>query len=98
MSPSSSIPPTQCKCRLPLMTLTSWTCSNPARRFGVFRNKYKTGIKQCKRWHWFDPELENEWANATTHGRIEEKLKECFLLEVNCDSLCGSGLVYVCMN
>ncbi|GJV80013.1 hypothetical protein Tco_1515883 [Tanacetum coccineum] len=48
MSPSSSIPPTQCKCRLPLMTLTSWTCSNPARRFGVFRNKYKTGIKQCR--------------------------------------------------
>ncbi|GJZ79126.1 hypothetical protein Tco_0643963 [Tanacetum coccineum] len=35
MSSSSSIAPTKCKCGLPLMTLTSWTCENPARRFGV---------------------------------------------------------------
>ncbi|GJY11517.1 hypothetical protein Tco_0379702 [Tanacetum coccineum] len=31
---------TECKCGLSLMTLTSWTCDNPARRFGVWPNKY----------------------------------------------------------
>ncbi|GJY01739.1 hypothetical protein Tco_0359891 [Tanacetum coccineum] len=40
MSSSSSIPPTKCKCGLPLMTLTSWIRENPARRFGVCPNKY----------------------------------------------------------
>ncbi|GJR26967.1 hypothetical protein Tco_1103199 [Tanacetum coccineum] len=40
MSSSSSIAPTKCECGLPLMTLTSWTRENPARRFGVCLNKY----------------------------------------------------------
>ncbi|GJW14101.1 hypothetical protein Tco_0018234 [Tanacetum coccineum] len=40
MSSSSSIPPIQCKCGLPLMTLTTWTRENPARRFDVCPNKY----------------------------------------------------------
>ncbi|GJZ79788.1 hypothetical protein Tco_0644625 [Tanacetum coccineum] len=51
MSSSSSFGPTECKCGLPLMTLTSWTRENPARRFGVCPNKY----------NWRDPELENKW-------------------------------------
>ncbi|GJT00354.1 hypothetical protein Tco_0821523 [Tanacetum coccineum] len=55
-SSSSSFDPTQCKCGLPLITLTSWT-----RRFGVYPNKYKKGIKKCKRWHWCDPDLEIKW-------------------------------------
>ncbi|GKD37282.1 hypothetical protein Tco_1257489 [Tanacetum coccineum] len=61
MSSSSSIALTECKCGLPLMTLTSWTRENPARRFGVCPNKYKKGIKHCKRWNWCDPELEIKW-------------------------------------
>ncbi|GJS07918.1 protein multiple chloroplast division site 1 [Tanacetum coccineum] len=40
MSSSSSIPPTECKCVLSLMMLTSWTRENSARRFGVCPNKY----------------------------------------------------------
>ncbi|GJT97338.1 hypothetical protein Tco_1092856 [Tanacetum coccineum] len=40
MSSSSSIPPTECKYRLPLMTLTSLTSENPSIRFGVCPNKY----------------------------------------------------------
>ncbi|GJY36809.1 hypothetical protein Tco_0422187 [Tanacetum coccineum] len=40
--------PTDCKCLLPLMTLTSWTRSDPARRFRICRNKY----------------LDNEWNRA----------------------------------
>ncbi|GKB37251.1 hypothetical protein Tco_0882193 [Tanacetum coccineum] len=40
MSSSSCFGPTECKCGLPLMTLTSWTRDNPARRFGVCPNKY----------------------------------------------------------
>ncbi|GKB37413.1 hypothetical protein Tco_0882355 [Tanacetum coccineum] len=72
MSSSSSIPPTECKCRLPLMMLTSWTRENPARRFGVFPNKYKKGIKHCKRWHWSDSELENK--------RYKDHLYEMHLL------------------
>ncbi|GJW15166.1 hypothetical protein Tco_0019299 [Tanacetum coccineum] len=47
-SSSSAFGLTECKCGLPLMTLTSWTRDNPARRFGVCPNKY-------------DPELENKW-------------------------------------
>ncbi|GJU10895.1 hypothetical protein Tco_1133291 [Tanacetum coccineum] len=60
-SSSSAFGPTKCKCGLLLMTLTSWTRDNPARRFGVCPNKYKKGIKHCKRWYWNDPELENKW-------------------------------------
>ncbi|GJR07412.1 hypothetical protein Tco_0790064 [Tanacetum coccineum] len=48
-SSSSAFGPTECKCGLPLMTLTSWTHDNPTRRFGVCPNKYN------------DPELENKW-------------------------------------
>ncbi|GJT22502.1 hypothetical protein Tco_0892439 [Tanacetum coccineum] len=39
------IGPTECKCLLPPMQLTSWTKENPARRFVVCPNRY----------------LENEW-------------------------------------
>ncbi|GJT16775.1 hypothetical protein Tco_0875481 [Tanacetum coccineum] len=60
-SSSYAFGPTECKCRLSLMTLTSWTRDNPARRFSVCPNKYNKGIKQCKRWYWNDPELENKW-------------------------------------
>ncbi|GKD06638.1 hypothetical protein Tco_1181612 [Tanacetum coccineum] len=61
MSSSSCFGPTECKCGLPLMTLTSWTRDNPARRFGVCPNKYKNGIKHCKRWYWRDSLLEIKW-------------------------------------
>ncbi|GJT81120.1 hypothetical protein Tco_1055462 [Tanacetum coccineum] len=40
MSSSSSIPHIECKCGLPLMTPTSWTRENPARRFGVCPDIY----------------------------------------------------------
>ncbi|GJV60974.1 copia protein [Tanacetum coccineum] len=39
-SSSSAFGPTECKCGLSLMTPTSWTRDNPARRFGVCPNKY----------------------------------------------------------
>ncbi|GJZ63052.1 hypothetical protein Tco_0619473 [Tanacetum coccineum] len=51
----------ECKCGLPLMTLTSWTRDNPARRFGVCPNSYKKGIRHRKRWYWNDSGLENKW-------------------------------------
>ncbi|GJU96023.1 hypothetical protein Tco_1320779 [Tanacetum coccineum] len=60
-SSSSAFGPTECKCGLLLMTLTSWIRDNPARRFGVCTNNYKKEIKHCKRWYWNDPELENKW-------------------------------------
>ncbi|GJV03719.1 hypothetical protein Tco_1337288 [Tanacetum coccineum] len=60
-SSSYAFGPTECKCGLSLMALTFWTRDNPARRFGVCPNKYKKGIKHCKRWYWNDPELENKW-------------------------------------
>ncbi|GJQ91170.1 hypothetical protein Tco_0002309 [Tanacetum coccineum] len=60
-SSSSAFGPTEYNCGLPLMTLTFWTRDNPAKRFGVCPNKYKKGIKHCKRWYWNDPELENKW-------------------------------------
>ncbi|GKE29348.1 hypothetical protein Tco_1444732 [Tanacetum coccineum] len=60
-SSSSAFEPTECKCGLPLMTLTSWTRDNSARRFGVCPNKYKKGIKHYKRWYWNDQKLENKW-------------------------------------
>ncbi|GJX81897.1 hypothetical protein Tco_0331378 [Tanacetum coccineum] len=43
-SSSSAFGPTECKSGLPLMTLTSWTHDNPARRFGVCPNKYRTQL------------------------------------------------------
>ncbi|GKG34318.1 hypothetical protein Tco_0437014, partial [Tanacetum coccineum] len=51
MSSSSSIAPTECKCVLPLMTLTSWTSE-------TLLDDLKKGIKHCKIWNWCDPELE----------------------------------------
>ena len=39
-SSSTSFAPYECKCRLPMMTLTSWTRDNPGRRFGVCPNRY----------------------------------------------------------
>ncbi|GJZ70492.1 polyubiquitin [Tanacetum coccineum] len=39
-SSSYALGPIECKCGLPLMTLTSWTRDNPTRRFGVCPNKY----------------------------------------------------------
>ncbi|GJV59772.1 hypothetical protein Tco_1465872 [Tanacetum coccineum] len=103
MSSSSSIPPIERKCWLPLMMLTSgpvqtllddlvfapWfkntrIVAHIARIIALhlkFRIMVpnerpshialalyricvmlamKTGIKHCKRWHWFDPELENK--------------------------------------
>nr|GEW95737.1 hypothetical protein [Tanacetum cinerariifolium] len=51
----------ECKCGIPLMRFTSWTRDNPTRRFGVCPNKYKKGIKHCKRWYWNDLELDNKW-------------------------------------
>ncbi|GJT52027.1 hypothetical protein Tco_0978184 [Tanacetum coccineum] len=59
MSSSSSIAHTECKCGLPLMTLTSLTRENLARRFGVCPNKYESNI--VKRWNWCDPKLEIKW-------------------------------------
>ncbi|GKB77283.1 hypothetical protein Tco_0944178 [Tanacetum coccineum] len=61
MSSSSFFGPIECKCGLPLMTLTSWTRENHARRFAVYTNRYKKGIKHCKRWNCCDPELEIKW-------------------------------------
>ncbi|GJX88440.1 hypothetical protein Tco_0340454 [Tanacetum coccineum] len=51
----------KCKCKLPLMELTSWTLTNPCRRFLVCPNRYKAGVKKCKKFYWVDPELDNEW-------------------------------------
>nr|GEX77192.1 zinc finger C2H2-type/integrase DNA-binding domain-containing protein [Tanacetum cinerariifolium] len=53
--------PAEFKCKLPLMELTSWTPTNPCRRSLVFPNRYKTGVKKCKKFYWYDPELDNAW-------------------------------------
>ncbi|GJV18769.1 hypothetical protein Tco_1367789 [Tanacetum coccineum] len=57
---NSTLVPTECKCHLPLRQLTAWTKTNPARRFLIFPNRYKTGVKKCEKWVWLDFELENE--------------------------------------
>ncbi|GJX05335.1 hypothetical protein Tco_0191251 [Tanacetum coccineum] len=44
------------KCKLPLMELTSWTLTNPCRRFLVCPNRY------------VDPELDNEWYKGHLYG------------------------------
>ncbi|GJT70211.1 hypothetical protein Tco_1029497 [Tanacetum coccineum] len=51
----------ECKCRLPVMILTSWTKEHPAKRFVVCPNRYKTGVKKCNFWDWYDDDVENEW-------------------------------------
>ncbi|GJT23360.1 hypothetical protein Tco_0893297 [Tanacetum coccineum] len=60
--------PTKCKCMLPLMELTSWTLTNPCRRFLFCPNRYKTGAKKCKKFYWYDPELDNEWYKRHLYG------------------------------
>nr|GEW06478.1 hypothetical protein CTI12_AA158720 [Tanacetum cinerariifolium] len=41
--------------------LTSWTPTNPARRFIVCQNQNKPNAKKkCKLWDWFDKELESD--------------------------------------
>ncbi|GJV04717.1 hypothetical protein Tco_1338286 [Tanacetum coccineum] len=65
-SSSYAFSPTECKCGLPLMTLTSWTRDNLARRFGVCPNEYnKWNITQLYEMHLLlnpsqKEELENE--------------------------------------
>ncbi|GJZ27234.1 hypothetical protein Tco_0571487 [Tanacetum coccineum] len=51
----------ECKCRLPVMILTSWTKEHPAKRFVVCPNRYKTRVKKCNFWDWYDDDVENEW-------------------------------------
>ncbi|GJU63575.1 hypothetical protein Tco_0722382 [Tanacetum coccineum] len=58
----------KCKCKLPLMELTSWTLTNPCRRFLVCPNRYKAGVKKCKKFYWVDPELDNEWYRGHLYG------------------------------
>ncbi|GKE30974.1 hypothetical protein Tco_1450296 [Tanacetum coccineum] len=43
-SSSYALGPTECKCGLPLMTLTSWTRENPDRRFELENKWYKTQL------------------------------------------------------
>ncbi|GKE01291.1 hypothetical protein Tco_1389274 [Tanacetum coccineum] len=65
--------PAECKCKLPLMELTSWTLTNPCRRFLVCPNRYKTSVKKCKKFYWYDPELDNEWYRRhlyEMHGQL----------------------------
>ncbi|GJX21072.1 hypothetical protein Tco_0223749 [Tanacetum coccineum] len=58
----------KCKCKLPLMELTSWTLTFPCRRFLVCLNRYKNGVKKCKKFYWVDPELDNEWYKGHLYG------------------------------
>ncbi|GKB94971.1 hypothetical protein Tco_1171875 [Tanacetum coccineum] len=53
--------PTECKCNLPLIEHTSWTLTNPCRRFLVCPNRYKAGVRKCNKFVWYDPELDNSW-------------------------------------
>nr|GEU77874.1 hypothetical protein [Tanacetum cinerariifolium] len=64
--------PVECKCKLPLMELTSWTLTNPCRRFLVCPNRYKIGLKKCKKFYWYDPELDNEWYRRHLYGMYEQ--------------------------
>ncbi|GJS42949.1 hypothetical protein Tco_0567992 [Tanacetum coccineum] len=57
----------KCKCKLPLMELTSWTLTNPCRRFLVCPNRY-TGVKKCKKFYLVYPELDNEWYRGRLYG------------------------------
>ncbi|GKD22504.1 hypothetical protein Tco_1224207 [Tanacetum coccineum] len=60
--------PVECKCKLPLMELTSWTPTNLCRRFLVCPNRYKTGVKKCKKFYWYDLELDNSWYRGHLYG------------------------------
>ncbi|GKE56055.1 hypothetical protein Tco_1495240, partial [Tanacetum coccineum] len=46
---------------LQLRVLTSWTPTNPTRRFVVCLNCSKTGKKKCGYWEWYDPKIDTEW-------------------------------------
>ena len=50
-----------CDCNLPVMVLTSWRHTNPARRFLVCPNRYKPMRKKCAFWDWYDPEMDSDW-------------------------------------
>ncbi|GKD78381.1 hypothetical protein Tco_1341002 [Tanacetum coccineum] len=108
MSSSFFIPLTECKCQLALMMLTSWTRSNPARRFGVCPNKYRTSHFPSQR-----EELENEVRSreelvvhqvefADMEGQMQQlmeelkkSLKNAFFWKSYCGSVLGYGLVVV---
>ncbi|GKC08825.1 hypothetical protein Tco_1000435 [Tanacetum coccineum] len=44
----------ECKCKLPLIELTSWTPTNP--------------FKKCKKFYWYDLELDNAWYRGHLYG------------------------------
>ena len=50
-----------CECGLPLRVLTSWTSTNPGRRFVVCPNRSKPMGKKCEVWDWYDVEIESDW-------------------------------------
>ncbi|GJY55570.1 DNA-(apurinic or apyrimidinic site) lyase 2 [Tanacetum coccineum] len=62
-----------CRCDLPLRVLTSWTPTNPSRRFVVCANRSKPGKKKCGYWEW--NLLHNE---INCQARIEELEGELF--------------------
>ncbi|GJU10886.1 E-beta-farnesene synthase 1 [Tanacetum coccineum] len=70
----------ECKCGLPLMTFTTWTRDNPARRFGVCPNKYlenKWYITQLYEMHLLlNPSQREELENELT------SLEELAVLQV----------------
>ncbi|PWA84401.1 hypothetical protein CTI12_AA158720 [Artemisia annua] len=56
-----------CECDLPVMVLTSWRHTNPARRFLVCPNRYKPVRKKCEFWDWYDPEMDSDWYSSDVH-------------------------------
>ncbi|GJX27847.1 hypothetical protein Tco_0235926 [Tanacetum coccineum] len=52
----------------PIPADTSWTTTNPCGRFLVCPNRYKTGVKKCKKFYWYDPELDNAWYRGHLYG------------------------------
>ncbi|GJS14631.1 retrovirus-related pol polyprotein from transposon TNT 1-94 [Tanacetum coccineum] len=58
--------PSECKCNLPLMENTSWTPTNPYRRFLVCPNRY------CEKFYWYDPELDNSWYISHLYEMYEQ--------------------------
>nr|GEU87198.1 zinc finger C2H2-type/integrase DNA-binding domain-containing protein [Tanacetum cinerariifolium] len=59
---SSYLDDETCRCGLPLRVLTSWTPSNPARRFVVCPNRSKPRKKKCGYWEWYDLEIDTDWS------------------------------------
>ncbi|GJS25685.1 zinc finger C2H2-type/integrase DNA-binding domain-containing protein [Tanacetum coccineum] len=58
---SSFLAEATCRCGLPLRVLTSWTPTNPSRRFAICANRSKPGKKKCGYWEWYDPEIDHDW-------------------------------------